>query len=84
MITQDSSKKDIVVEVVSLLRAYNQEPDNYGDFAKEVEREGDPDNIGQEIVNTTTSRITETIVSQMTEWGIMPKEEIEKIFRQER
>jgi len=75
--------KEVIEQVVSMLSAYYQEPTDISEVKAELD-EYDGDNKEQALINTVTSKMMVTLVSEIATFGVIPKEEIMEMFNRSR
>ena len=79
----------VVLAVVDMLRSYSKEPTDIGDLPDGMEENVALDIICkrediQAIVNTVTYDMLDTIVSEIGDFGVIPKELVNGLFNRDR
>ena len=77
------SQKDVIFKVVDLLRSYHKEPMDISDIKAEID-EVDEDYREQAIIDAVTTKMMVCLVSEITDFGIVPHTEMYEAFNKER
>ena len=77
------TEQEIVLAIVDLLRSYHKEPDDISDFKAELD-EVDDDVREQAIIDAVTTKSMVSLVSAITDMGVVSHTEIHKAFNRER
>jgi len=74
----------VLGQIIEMLRAYKKTPDNFGNIIADLDLDGN-DNVstyaGQQIMDCTTAKITDTIISEICGMGFTSTEQ-ENIMEQ--
>jgi len=82
--------KEAIRAIIDMLRSYKQEPDDAGDIEEQLTPDIQDDitiyslDDIQDDINIITQKLTDTIVSEICDMDVLPKEEIMNIYYKER
>jgi len=82
--------KEAIRAIIDMLRSYKQEPDDAGDIEEQLTPDIQDDitiyslDDIQDAINIITQKLTDTIVSEICDMDVLPKEEIMNIYYKER
>ena len=77
------SQRDVIFGIVSLLRSYHKEPMDISEIKVEID-EVDDDYREQGIIDAVTTKTMVSLVSAITDMGVIPYKEIMEAFNRER
>ncbi len=77
------SQRDVVLAIVDMLRSLYQEPWEKDEIKAEI-KHYDGDDKEQVIINTVTQKMMVTLVSEIADFDIITREEINEAFNRER
>ena len=77
---QKMTAEEVVNQVMAMLNAYYNEPDDAGVIAEDCGESHDEDTI----IRAVTERIVTTLASNISDFGVLDKEEVMKMLRKSR